>query len=112
MKLYIYIFITIYLLFPQSGGERGALDTWPVYSLSPAVSSQLRSINKRTEELSHDLNPSLSTKPKFLQQLEAFLEKEIRLLGCPLKGPNVLRLQVMYYCYVDNYMYMWIYTGS
>ena len=33
-------------------------------------------------------------KPKFLEQLESYLHKELRLLGCPPCGPHGLRLQV------------------
>lgn len=33
-------------------------------------------------------------KPKFLEQLESYLHKELRLLGCPPCGPHELRLQV------------------
>ena len=32
-------------------------------------------------------------KPKFLEQLETYLNKELRLLGCPSYGPHELRLQ-------------------
>lgn len=32
-------------------------------------------------------------KPKFLEQLESYLNKELRLLGCPSYGPHELRLQ-------------------
>ena len=32
-------------------------------------------------------------KPKFLEQLESYLNKELRLLGCPPSGPHELRLQ-------------------
>ena len=32
-------------------------------------------------------------KPKFLEQLESYLSKELRLLGCPSYGPHELRLQ-------------------
>ena len=37
---------------------------------------------------------SVVPKPKFLEQLEAYLHKELRLLGCPSYGPHELRLQV------------------
>lgn len=40
-------------------------------------------IAKRTNQL----------KPKFLEQLESYLTKELRLLGCPATGPHELRLQ-------------------
>lgn len=37
--------------------------------------------------------PSIQLKPKFLEQLESYLTKELRLLGCPAIGPHELRLQ-------------------
>ena len=38
---------------------------------------------------------SVLPKPKFLAHLEGYLEKELRLLGCPSTGPSELRLQVL-----------------
>lgn len=37
--------------------------------------------------------PSIQPKPKFLEELESYLSKELRLLGCPPTGPHELRLQ-------------------
>jgi hypothetical protein len=36
---------------------------------------------------------SIQPKPKFLEELESYLSKELRLLGCPPTGPHELRLQ-------------------
>ena len=35
-------------------------------------------------------------KPKFLEQLEGFLKKELKSLGVDTVAPNELRLQVLY----------------
>lgn len=39
------------------------------------------------------IKPSFQPKPKFLEELESYLSKELRLLGCPPSGPHELRLQ-------------------
>jgi len=43
-------------------------------------------------------------KPKFLEHLEEFLQKELRLLGCPSSGPCELRVQVSTYAHVCVYV--------
>lgn len=40
--------------------------------------------------------PQMMPKPKFLENLEAFLKKELRSLGVTKVEPNELRLQVVY----------------
>ena len=59
--------------------ERGNLETWPVKSLPHG--------NRLSKQM-------IIPKPRFLQQLEAHLDKELNALGCPSKGPHDLRLQV------------------
>ncbi len=61
---------------------------------------QLRVINDE----SHGKGPMIP-KPKFLEQLETFLKKELDILGVAKVSPSELRLQVL--CEVFNdYMYL------
>lgn len=98
----------------QPGVENhpGKLDSWPVHSLNPTKSnlslghsSQFgsKSLKGHPASLPADQpsprhkngadRGSVIPKPKFLEQLESYLSKELRLLGCPPFGPNELRLQ-------------------
>jgi len=40
--------------------------------------------------------PQMVPKPKFLEQLEGFLKKELKSLGVNSVAPNELRLQVLH----------------
>lgn len=44
-------------------------------------------------------------KPKFLEQLEAFLQKELRSLDCAEMVPSEKRLQVWFILSLSGYMY-------
>ena len=78
----------------------GKLDYWPVHPLKQAPSNL--SLGQAPSDSSVG-NPGHATstqeyipivpKPKFLDQLESYLQKELRLLGCPPYGPHELRLQ-------------------
>ena len=79
----------------------GRLDSWPVHALNPAHSNLSMGRNSSVYS-SHPYNstvtntvikPSFQPKPKFLEELESYLSKELRLLGCPPSGPHELRLQ-------------------
>ena len=41
--------------------------------------------------------PQMVPKPRFLEQLEAFLKKELVAMGVQDVGPSELRLQVLYF---------------
>lgn len=89
----------------------GELESWPVHAIKSAKfglslgnssqfgSKDLKGCYGSVQE--NDTSPThiyrIGTdavpKPKFLEQLEAFLYKELRLLGCPSTGPHELRLQ-------------------
>ena len=91
----------------QPGVENnpGKLDSWPVHSINPAKSDlslgQSQAGSKHLQEHAvkkfsptHNRESiSIIPKPKFLEQLEAYLHKELRFLGCPPSGPHELRLQ-------------------
>ena len=84
----------------QPGIEQhsGKLDYWPVHPLKQAPSKLFLG---QTAADSSTIQPLPLTKeyipivpkPKFLEQLESYLNKELRLLGCPPYGPHELRLQ-------------------
>ena len=52
-------------------------------------------LKKGSSDRTKQSRESVLPKPKFLAHLESFLEKELRLLGCPSTGPSQLRLQVL-----------------
>ena len=89
------------LLSMQPGVEHhsGRLDSWPVHALNPARSNLSMGRNSsfyssQPPNSSAATNkPSIQPKPKFLEELESYLSKELRLLGCPPTGPHELRLQ-------------------
>eukprot|EP00118_Oscarella_pearsei_P019117 m.200352 g.200352 ORF g.200352 m.200352 type:complete len:702 (+) comp39590_c0_seq1:155-2260(+) len=88
---------------PGVESQPGQLDSWPVHGIAAVTSSlslgqvhRPRSINRRkpVEPSGAGVMQSAMPKPRFLSQLETYLEKELKILGCPLQGPDPLRLQV------------------
>lgn len=72
------------------------MESWPAQSIRQAPSSlSLAEQTTKPTTITHFTAP----KPKFLQQLESYLQKELRLLACPLSGPHELRLQVCHVIY-------------
>jgi hypothetical protein len=80
----------------------GQLDTWPAHPLRPAGSNL--SLGNAASYNQHQTDSSqvakvirnkegIVPKPKFLEHLESYLSKELRLLGCSPHGPSELRLQ-------------------
>jgi hypothetical protein len=78
----------------QRAGKTVELESWPAQPLKQAPSSLSLAVDKTGTRPPAALAHTSAPKPKFLQQLEAYLMKELRLLGCPLSGPHELRLQV------------------
>ncbi|XP_065913641.1 translin-associated factor X-interacting protein 1-like isoform X2 [Dysidea avara] len=75
----------------------GQLDSWPVNSLKPVASNsssgrRSKMVTSYQSTLGGRVTPTVP-KPKFLEHLEEFLQKELRLLGCPSSGPCELRVQ-------------------
>ena len=67
----------------------GNLDTWPAHAEGPgppAIETEHPSKNADLQKGNY--------KPKFLGQLESFLKKELRALGCIESKPSEKRLQV------------------
>ncbi|XP_070537284.1 translin-associated factor X-interacting protein 1-like [Ptychodera flava] len=78
--------------------KSGSLDTWPAHASNQAASNNLqrpKSHDRRLVPVSPNGNPNeaVMPKPKFLEQLEAFLQKELRALESVEVGPSELRLQ-------------------
>ena len=75
----------------QSGMDTrpGNLDTWPAHSEGPAPPA----IGTETLQRNAEFLPKGNYKPKFLGQLESFLKKELRALGCTESKPSEKRLQ-------------------
>lgn len=76
----------------------GELDTWPAHASGNGTSSKAVVLTKNKnlvvisdEELG---KPQMVPKPRFLEQLETFLKKELRALGVTNVEANELRLQV------------------
>ncbi len=115
VALTVYVALIVYVTV-QPGVERhsGNIDIWPVRPLKkassnistndhpPQTSSDQPSPvkTKASSNFSHGKlhplaadRPSITPKPKFLERLEKYLYRELRLLGCPPSGPHELRLQ-------------------
>lgn len=76
---------------PYIDTRAGTLDTWPAHALGPSPPDlNPISATKQTNEFM----PKGVHKPKFLEQLEAFLQKELRSLDCAEMIPSERRLQV------------------
>lgn len=75
---------------PGLENNPGKLESWPVHSLNPTKLN----LSLKEEQVGHKKELlSVMPKPKFLEQLESYLLKELRLLGCSAYGPRDLRLQ-------------------
>ncbi|XP_038076269.1 translin-associated factor X-interacting protein 1-like [Patiria miniata] len=89
------------VLRPFVDTKAGTLDTWPAHATAQATakpgipSHRPRSSpdGRMSSELSEDPQRSVIPKPRFLEQLEMFLKKELRNLDGNKEGPGELRLQ-------------------
>ena len=70
------------------------LESWPAQPLKQAPSSLSLAEQPTKSPRAPAVTQCFGPKPKFLQQLESYLQKELRLLACPPSGPHELRLQV------------------
>jgi len=79
----------------------GRIDTWPSHASDRALQGPAMHLtrNKRLLVVDENRNKSatyqLVPKPKFLEQLEDFLQKELRCLGAIGSESGDLRLQVL-----------------
>ncbi|XP_028391683.1 translin-associated factor X-interacting protein 1-like [Dendronephthya gigantea] len=67
----------------------GNLDTWPAHAEGPGPPA----IGTEHPSRNAEFLPKGNYKPKFLGQLESFLKKELRALGCTESKPSDKRLQ-------------------
>ncbi|XP_019638236.1 PREDICTED: translin-associated factor X-interacting protein 1-like [Branchiostoma belcheri] len=90
------------VLQPYVDTRSGALDAWPAHAagqttsstaLVPHAGASVKSYSSRKPVVKEEDTGKGVPKPKFLDQLENFLKKELRALGCPDSGPSELRLQ-------------------
>ncbi|XP_022094561.1 translin-associated factor X-interacting protein 1-like [Acanthaster planci] len=89
------------VLKPFVDTKAGTLDTWPAHATAQATSKPgIPSHRPRSSpdgrvssELSENPQRSVIPKPRFLEQLEMFLKKELRNLDGNKEGPSELRLQ-------------------
>ena len=94
--LYLYhcdnVFFPTHILQPYIDTRAGTLDTWPAHALGPSAPD----LNPGAAKQTNEFMPKGVHKPKFLEQLEAFLQKELRSLDCAEMVPSEKRLQVSF----------------
>lgn len=82
---------------PYVDTKAGELDTWPAHASGQALSSTTAMLSKNKSLVlvnEEDMGkPQMVPKPRFLDQLESFLKKELRALGVIDVQPSDLRLQ-------------------
>lgn len=86
-----------YTLRPYVDTKAGEVDTWPAHASGLALSSTAAMLSKnKTLVIMSDEDGGkapIIPKPRFLEQLENFLKKELRALGVTEVTPSDLRLQ-------------------
>ncbi|XP_055891072.1 translin-associated factor X-interacting protein 1-like [Biomphalaria glabrata] len=80
---------------PYVDTQAGELDTWPAHASSLATSTTVAVLNKNKNLMlvKEDEKGKITPKPRFLEQLETFLKKELQALGVTDVQPSELRLQ-------------------
>nr|XP_002739306.1 PREDICTED: translin-associated factor X-interacting protein 1-like [Saccoglossus kowalevskii] len=83
-----------HVLKPYVDTVSGAMDTWPAHASNQSAGSAVNSMmNPSRRPRSQEAQQSMIPKPQFLQQLDAFLKKELRALESSEVGPSEMRLQ-------------------
>lgn len=89
------------LLQPYQDTNAGTVETWPAHASTRGSNgpSLHLSPNKHLVVVDDNVgntsaNVQLTPKPKFLEQLEVFLQKELHCLGISTDEPSDVRLQV------------------
>ncbi|KAK3085940.1 hypothetical protein FSP39_011055 [Pinctada imbricata] len=84
---------------PYVDTKSGEVDTWPAHASGHAVPSTTLMLSKNKSLVLYDEEstgkPNMIPKPRFLDQLEGYLKKELRALGVKEVCANDLRLQQM-----------------
>uniref|UniRef100_A0A2C9JQP7 Translin-associated factor X-interacting protein 1 N-terminal domain-containing protein n=1 Tax=Biomphalaria glabrata TaxID=6526 RepID=A0A2C9JQP7_BIOGL len=80
---------------PHVDTQAGELDTWPAHASSLSISTTVAVLNKNKNLMlvKEDEKGKITPKPRFLEQLETFLKKELQALGVTDVQPSELRLQ-------------------
>lgn len=78
--------------------QAGVIDTWPAHPSNQRPSNMQLSLNKFNNLVLSNSNaegkPDVTPKPKFLENLEKFVQRELKALGCSNNGgTNEVRLQ-------------------
>ena len=83
---------------PYIDTKSGEVDTWPAHASGHAIPSATLMLSKNKSLILYDEEstgkPNMIPKPRFLDQLESYLRKELRALGVTEVCANDLRLQV------------------
>ena len=90
------------ILQPYIDTKAGELEIWPSHASGQDVptTSLMLTKSKGLVLVSDEQTgkPQLIPKPRFLEQLETFIKKELRALNVMEVKPSELRLQVMWLC--------------
>ncbi|KAJ8302492.1 hypothetical protein KUTeg_018888 [Tegillarca granosa] len=82
---------------PYVDTRSGEVDTWPAHASGQNVAKTTLMLSKNKSLILYDEEamgkPQIVPKPRFLDQLENYLKKELRCLGVTEVLPNELRLQ-------------------
>ncbi|KAH9502681.1 Translin-associated factor X-interacting protein 1 [Bulinus truncatus] len=80
---------------PYVDTQAGELETWPAHASSHTLATTVAvlSKNKSLALVKEDDKAQVIPKPRFLEQLETFLKKELQALGVTDVQPSELRLQ-------------------
>lgn len=82
---------------PYVDTRSGDVDTWPAHASGQAGASTMLMLSKNKSLILYDEEamgkPKMIPKPRFLEQLESYLKKELRALGVTDVNANELRLQ-------------------
>ena len=88
----------------------GLIDTWPAHSTNQRPANIQIGLSKQNglvlSNSQAEGKPDLTPKPKFLESLEKFLQKELKSLGCnDVPGSSEPRLQVVYKTFYFNKLF-------
>ena len=105
---------------PYQDTQAGGLETWPAHATGQAGNntSIILTRNKQLVVVNDEMmgKPQMVPKPRFLDQLDGFLKKELKSLGVNDVEPSELRLQVQYSEYTHHiwhqceYIFFWSHT--
>jgi len=93
-----FLILSFFFLQPYIDTQAGEVDIWPAHASGQTVPRTTLMLTKNKNLIVYDEEasgkPQMIPKPRFLDQLEGYLKKELRALGVTEVLPNDLRLQV------------------